>query len=131
VREVGEVGTEECTHDHHAFEADVHDAGALGPQPTKAGQSDGDGQGYRRAHRAAGGDVVGVGDGAHEGQQGQADERDEQVPRAAQPTGRLYPIGTHDVDGARRGRILDVHASAPSVAEGALGAARARPTVRC
>ena len=47
---VGEVAGTERAEDHHALEADVDHAGALGPQAAETGQRDGD---RRRSGRAA------------------------------------------------------------------------------
>jgi hypothetical protein len=64
-------------HDHHALEADVHDAGALGPEPAEPAMPIGTGEGQARAGCPAGGEVVRTGDHPDDAQQeDQAGDRD-------------------------------------------------------
>jgi hypothetical protein len=77
--------------DHHAFEADVHHAGALGPQPAEAGQADRHRGLQRGPGGAAGGEVVGPGDDPRRGERDQAAGDQQQHDR--QPGSRACGSG--------------------------------------
>src|SRR5690606_31091699 len=71
-------GAEPGAEDHHAFEADVDDPRALGPQTAESGEADRNGECQRTADLADGGDVVGAADDADQRDQGETARDDQQ-----------------------------------------------------
>ncbi len=78
-------GTEEGAEDHHAFEADVDHARALGPQAAETGEADRHGEGEGGGDLAGAGDVVGAGDDAYGAQGEQRPGEEQQDARQAHP----------------------------------------------
>ncbi|GAA3297561.1 hypothetical protein GCM10020295_30640 [Streptomyces cinereospinus] len=102
-------GAEPGAEDHHAFEADVDDARALGPQAAQTGEADRHGELERGGHLADVGDAVGAGDDADERGQGQGsgDDQQQDGPRQAAAGRRrglqrgLVDVGRGDGGGHR------------------------------
>ena len=135
--------------DHHALEADVHHAGALGPEPAEPGHADRHRQGERGAGCPAGGEVVRAGDHPDDAQQeDQAGDRDQrqrhsgrrqptaQRPRGPSPGGTgatvlvLMPAPPPGSRDARRRAVCSPVAARPPPRSGGPARRRRRRTAR-
>ena len=107
------VGPEPRAEDHHPLEADVHDAGPLGPEAAEAGERDRHGQQQGAVEHAVGGEL---GDAAEEAADRQDEDRGDQHGRVGEPAGQ--PAGRFGRRrlGAGGGRVGDEggHAGAPA-----------------
>ena len=116
-------------HDHHALEADVHDAGALGPEAAETRHADRHREGERRAGCPAGGEVVRAGDHPDDAQQeDQAGDRDHRQRHS----GRRQPTAQARGGRARgnRGNRAGAHAGT-SVGVAGCSSASCLLTRRC